>query len=276
MQNNLLLVDDEENILRALVRLLRRDGYNILTANSGSEGLNILKQNEVSVILSDQRMPEMNGVEFLSEVKGLYPDTVRMVLSGYTDLNSVTDAINRGEIYKFLTKPWEDDLLRENIKQAFDQFRLVGENQRLSDELKKANELLQGDKEHLEHNIKEKSQSLEVNLAALKISQQVLERLPVAVIGIDDSGMIAIANSSARKVLMENEGGLVGRTCVEVLLPDLVKLSQFDNETGITKRQEVKIDGYGVLEAYCCRMFDSSDSNGVILVLLEKGKGVCA
>ena len=114
-----LLVDDEENILSALKRLLRRDGYRILTAGGGAQGLELLASEPVDVIISDQRMPQMTGVEFLRQVKALYPDTVRMVLSGYTDLNTVTDAINRGAIYRFLTKPWNDDELREHIRQAF-------------------------------------------------------------------------------------------------------------------------------------------------------------
>jgi len=118
-ERTLLLVDDEENILSALTRLLRRDGYHILRASSGREGLELLAANAVGVIISDQRMPEMSGTEFLSKVKDMYPDTVRIVLSGYTELNSITDAINRGAIYKFLTKPWDDDLLREHIREAF-------------------------------------------------------------------------------------------------------------------------------------------------------------
>ena len=124
MENTLLLVDDEENILRSLVRLLRSENYRILTASSGSEALDILASNEVHVILSDQRMPNMTGSEMLSHAKDLYPETVRMVLSGYTDLASVTDAINRGHIYKFLTKPWDDDLLRTNIREAFERHEL--------------------------------------------------------------------------------------------------------------------------------------------------------
>lgn len=115
----LLLVDDEENILRALVRLLRRDGYRVLTATSAAAAFDALAMHEIQVVLSDQRMPEMSGTEFLRQVKGMYPATVRMVLSGFTDLASVTDAINRGSIYKFLTKPWEDDDLREQVRQAF-------------------------------------------------------------------------------------------------------------------------------------------------------------
>lgn len=115
----LLLVDDEPNVLGALLRLFRRDGYRILTANSAREGLDLLAVTPAQVILSDQRMPAMNGTEFFHRVKQMYPDTVRIVLSGYTDLQSVTDAINQGAIYKFLTKPWDDDALRETIKQAF-------------------------------------------------------------------------------------------------------------------------------------------------------------
>ena len=119
MERTLLLVDDEQNILSALSRLFRRDGYQILTATSGREGLLLLAKNKVGVVLSDQRMPEMNGSEFLSRVRELYPDTIRIVLSGYTDLATVIGAVNRGAIYRFLTKPWDDDLLREHIREAF-------------------------------------------------------------------------------------------------------------------------------------------------------------
>ena len=115
----LLLLDDEENVLRSLVRLFRRDGYRILAAGNVRDAFELLAINDVQVILSDQRMSDMSGTEFLGRVKMLYPDTIRLVLSGYTDLTTVTDAINRGAIYRFLTKPWNDDELREHIRQAF-------------------------------------------------------------------------------------------------------------------------------------------------------------
>lgn len=115
----LLLIDDEKNVLNALVRLLRRDGYQILTATNPGEAFNILATHDVQVVVCDQRMPEMNGTEFFSKVKDLYPNTVRMILSGYTELKSVTDAINRGAIYKYLTKPWDDEELRSDVQQAF-------------------------------------------------------------------------------------------------------------------------------------------------------------
>jgi DNA-binding NtrC family response regulator len=118
-QKTLLLLDDEANIIRALTRTLRRDGYRILSTTSVQEAFELLAGNEVQVIISDQRMPEMSGTDFLSEVKAIHPDTVRIVLSGYTDLKSVTEAINQGAIYKFLTKPWDDDQIRDHIRQAF-------------------------------------------------------------------------------------------------------------------------------------------------------------
>jgi diguanylate cyclase (GGDEF)-like protein/PAS domain S-box-containing protein len=118
-QRTLLVLDDEANIRRALVRLLRRDGYQIFDVGTASEAFDVLASHDVQVVLSDQRMPGLSGSEFLSQVKEMYPDTVRMVLSGYTDLNAVTDAINRGAIYKFLTKPWDDDDLRAHVLEAF-------------------------------------------------------------------------------------------------------------------------------------------------------------
>jgi ActR/RegA family two-component response regulator len=118
-ERTLLLLDDENNVLRSLVRLFRRDGYRLLTASSVREAFDLLANNPVQVIVSDQRMPDMNGTEFLERVRDLYPGTIRMVLSGYTDLAMITDAINRGAIYRFLTKPWNDDELREHIRDAF-------------------------------------------------------------------------------------------------------------------------------------------------------------
>ena len=95
-------------------------------ATRAQDAFELLAKHDVQVILSDQRMPEMSGTEFLSRVKDLYPNTIRLVLSGYTDLKSVTDAINQGAIYKFLTKPWDDDELRQNIAQSFHEFAIAG------------------------------------------------------------------------------------------------------------------------------------------------------
>ncbi|UGQ47801.1 EAL domain-containing protein [Massilia endophytica] len=123
----LLLVDDEPSVLSSLERLFRREGYRILSAGSGKQGLELLASNDVQVVISDQRMPEMQGTEFMARAKELYPDTVRMILSGYADLTSVKDAINRGAVYKFLSKPWDDDELRETVRDAFRRAESPGE-----------------------------------------------------------------------------------------------------------------------------------------------------
>ena len=142
----------------------------------------------------------MTGTEFLSRVKELYPDTVRIVLIGYTELNSVTDAINRGAIYKFLTKPWEDDLLRANVAEAFRHHEMKLENIRLGSELQQANEKLQLINHELEQRVENKTREVMRNLDVLRVSQEILEHLPVAVVGISDDGMIAIANQMAHQL----------------------------------------------------------------------------
>ncbi len=118
----LLLVDDEPNVLTALGRILRPSGYQILTAPDAAAALEILANNEVGVILSDHRMPGMTGVELLSRVKTMYPMTVRMILSGYADVGTVTDAIKLGAIYKFLTKPWDQAELCSILQKAFEKY----------------------------------------------------------------------------------------------------------------------------------------------------------
>ncbi|HEV7799482.1 MAG TPA: EAL domain-containing protein, partial [Burkholderiales bacterium] len=149
-ERTLLLLDDEENVLSSLKRLLRQDNYRIFTATSAQAAFEILASHKVGVIVSDQRMPEVTGVEFLRRVKELYPDSVRMVLSGYTDLDSVTDAINQGAVYRFLTKPWEDSLLRAHIAEAFRRYASLQDIERghaattkTMAELTEANRLLQ-------------------------------------------------------------------------------------------------------------------------------------
>ncbi len=121
--NTLLLVDDEPKILSILKRILRSDGYNLLTASSGLEALELLAKHAVQVIVADQRMPNMSGAEFLGIVKQLYPDTIRIILSGYTDIEVIAESVNRGAVFKFLTKPWDDQLLREHIRDAFRRYR---------------------------------------------------------------------------------------------------------------------------------------------------------
>ncbi len=129
--HSLLFVDDEENILNALKRTFRKEQYRIITANSGVEGLSVIENEKISVVLSDHRMPGMEGAEFLSEVRKKYPDTLRMMLTGYADMQAVMNAINHGEVYRFITKPWDDDEIRCIVKDAILHYELIEENREL-------------------------------------------------------------------------------------------------------------------------------------------------
>ncbi|HSY30297.1 MAG TPA: response regulator [Burkholderiaceae bacterium] len=118
----LLLVDDEPNVMTAIARTLHAQGYHILKAQSAFAAFDLLATNEVGVIVCDQRMPKMTGIELFSRVRKMYPQTVRIVLSGYADVGVVTDAINLGAVYKFLNKPWDQPELCKIIEGAFEKY----------------------------------------------------------------------------------------------------------------------------------------------------------
>ena len=121
-----LFVDDEENILKALQRLLMDEDFEVLTASSAKEGLQLLLQTEnVGLIVSDQRMPEITGVQFLEQAKEMVPEALRIMLTGYADLTATMDAINRGGAYRYITKPWNDEELIQTIRDAVQQYRLI-------------------------------------------------------------------------------------------------------------------------------------------------------
>lgn len=137
-----LFVDDEENVLKSLKRLFLDTDIEILTALSGKEGLNLLKAGEVSVIVSDQRMPEMGGVEFLEKAAKISPDSVRILLTGYADIEAVVNAINKSGVYRYITKPWNDNDLMIAVLNAAERYSLIKENRRLTELTKKQNEEL--------------------------------------------------------------------------------------------------------------------------------------
>jgi len=122
MQDRILLVDDESLILKALERLLKRSGYRVLTAESGAEAVKVLLDNPCQVVISDFRMPGMDGGELLKQIDQLYPQTVCMVLSGYADFDAVIGLLNNGIAFRFLQKPWDDENLLEEVKAAFAKF----------------------------------------------------------------------------------------------------------------------------------------------------------
>ncbi|WP_192346383.1 response regulator [Algoriphagus sp. Y33] len=138
----ILYVDDEENNLQAFKATFRRD-YKIFLAISAKEGRAILEKEEVDIIVTDQRMPEESGVEFLESIIPTHPNPIRILLTGYTDIQAVIDAINKGQVYHYLTKPWEEDYLRTVIKNAYEILQLRRENEKLTKALIKSNDQLE-------------------------------------------------------------------------------------------------------------------------------------
>lgn len=132
----ILCVDDEANILSALRRTLTSFGYNVITAKSGQEGLKTLQQEPVQLVISDMRMPGMDGVSFLEYVSVRWPDTVRVLLTGYSSLESTIDAVNRGHVYCYIAKPWDDDDLKVTVSQALSYYNVLMENKRLADKVR--------------------------------------------------------------------------------------------------------------------------------------------
>lgn len=132
---SVLLVDDEGDILFSLKALLRRE-FDLFTADSGAEALRILAERPIRVVMSDQRMPGMTGVELLSQVKSFYPDTIRILFTGYADIKAVVDGINRGGLYRYLTKPWDPDDLLAVLHSAADAYERQTEQVQLLRELR--------------------------------------------------------------------------------------------------------------------------------------------
>jgi response regulator RpfG family c-di-GMP phosphodiesterase len=252
----LLLIDDEPNILSALQRLFRRDGYTILACDNADEAFELIERQPVDVILSDQRMPGMSGVEFLRRVKESHPDTVRIVLSGYTDLQFITDAINEGAIYKFLTKPWDDTQLREQVREAFRGKEIADENRQLTKALRTANEELRC---HAEDKERQATQIKTV----LDTLQEVLQLIPWPIIGIDETSMVALSNPAADTQLGPSGAPLLGRDATEVL-PENMRIWLRDASR---IPEQIEYDGkrYRVIFK---RMGQHSHSRGALLALL--------
>ncbi|HMY37355.1 MAG TPA: hybrid sensor histidine kinase/response regulator [bacterium] len=141
IMHDILVVDDEVDNLDLLKRTFRRE-YNVYSANSAAEALKLLDEREFAVIVSDQRMPEMTGVEMFQKAREKYPQTIRILLTGYTDINALVDAINMGHVYRYVTKPWSREEIVMTVKRAVEHYETTKQNARLLDELKIKNEEL--------------------------------------------------------------------------------------------------------------------------------------
>lgn len=258
-----LFVDDEQNVLSAIKRAFIDENYIILAASSGADGLALFDLHQIQVVVSDYRMPGMNGIEFLREVNKRWPQTVKIVLSGYADIETVVAAVNEGQIYKFIPKPWNDDDLKLTISNALDKYFLQKKNEELTVELQKKNTELTKLNEELNILLEEKFANLEFRTEIVTTYQNILDSVPIGIIGVDlNNDTLAICNSTWANII-GNTRCLLGEN-IEKSLPgsivDIIETVKIDHRT---KKRLIINGARGVIAATL--MEQGNGQRGVIL-----------
>lgn len=172
----LLFVDDETSILSSLKRLFRPFGYRIFTAEGGAQALEVMQREHIDLVISDMRMPVMTGAQFLQQVYERWPDCVRILLTGYAEIGDTIDAINKGHIYRYISKPWEDNDITLSIQHALRQKQLEKANQGLEELTRKQNEELKELNANLEQKVKARTEELRQAMGFLEITHEKLKK----------------------------------------------------------------------------------------------------
>jgi response regulator RpfG family c-di-GMP phosphodiesterase len=175
-QETLLFVDDEQNILTALRRLFRPLGYRIFIAEGGAQGLEVIAREKIDLVISDMRMPEMNGAQFLEQVRLKSPDSIRILLTGYADIASTIDAINKGQIYRYIAKPWEENDITLTVRHALERKHLEREKERLEALTLRQNDELKELNASLEEKVKARTEELRQTMGFLEIAHEKLKK----------------------------------------------------------------------------------------------------
>lgn len=240
----ILCVDDEPNILSALKRLFRPSGYRVLLAEGGALGLAVMEQEAVDLVVSDMRMPGMDGAQFLGAVRARWPATARILLTGYADMASTIDAINQGEIYRYVTKPWVDTDLLMTVRQALERQQLERDKRRLEALTQAQNEQLSALNNELEGKVRQRTAQLQTAndslaqandrlktsfLTSIKVFAGLIELRHSAVAG-HSRRVAALGRSLALKVGLDNKAAQ--DVFVAGLLHDIGKIGLPDKLLG--------------------------------------------
>jgi CheY-like chemotaxis protein len=241
----ILVVDDEEAILETMTYTFE-DHYEVLTSSSAREALALLeKEGPVAVVISDQRMPEMTGVEFLARVFAMHPTTVRIILTGFADMDAIIRAINDGHVYAYITKPWEPDQLKQVVRRAVDHHKLAVENERLLRDLRGANLFLEA----------------------------VMDELDTGALAVDAQGIVRAVNRLGREYLGLGED-VRGRPLAEVLAPGVLErvggaAMALESDAGCYQEMELPV-GRGVRLRVYARTLAGPDGGAIGRVILAR------
>lgn len=248
-----LFVDDEVNILRALARLFRTEPIRLYTASSAQEALEILESESIQVVVSDQNMPRVRGVQLLEQIRQRSPDVIRIMLTGYTEMHIAVQAINKGEIYRLITKPWNDEELRTTVRQALDTFFMRQEILRLDELTKEQNLALQNMNYTLELKVQERTKEVKQKHAELRTAYVNTVRALVAAVDAKDSytrghsERVGVYSSRiARELSCKNE--FIERIYLAGLLHDIGKIGIPD--AIITKPTKLDPEEYELMKRH--------------------------
>jgi len=245
-ETSLLILDDETNILSACTRLFRSEAFGVFTTTDPQEALRTIETQDIKVVLSDQRMPIMSGVEFLKQVKERKPDVIRILFTGHTDIQTAEEAINKGEVYRFINKPWQDEELRVVLREAMQRYDLVAENRKLFELTQKQNRELQVANAQLKVLIeKEKafssttSHELRTPLASIKMAVDLIAQMTAGQLDEETSSYLDVAKRGVDRLsrlindilsLSKLESG------VEVMPTELRQINDIIRETAETQK----------------------------------------
>lgn len=248
-----LFVDDEINIQRSIKRLLRKEDYEVITVSNGFEALEIIRSQKIHLVISDFRMPEMTGTQLLQKIKELDSSTIRVILSGYANAGVVVEAINKGEIYRFLTKPWDDEQLKIAVRQCLEQYQIIQENKSLLKKIEQQNE-------DLELTILERTRSL-------KLSKEILNSLPVGVIYVSPRGDLELINHEALKIFPSLTNLKPGGNITSFFPEPLSQIyDQFHSNNNQKLSKKLTINNCdGQVQIYS--LYQNESANGFIIVI---------
>jgi len=205
--SKILLIDDEAGILSSLERLLRKEDFEVRVTQNPHEAIDWFSKEEFAVVMSDQRMPEMNGTDLLEKLQTLNPHSIRILLTGYSDAQAAIDAINKGSVYRFLAKPWNDDELRQTLRQAVTQYEMRKENEQLQKvtqaqnaELEEMNRTLEQKVEERTKTITDLNQNLQKSLLTFVQVMAGLSEMHSGVIGSHSKRVMSLSKQIATKM----------------------------------------------------------------------------